>query len=414
MNKNTLFFIIILIRWLPITAQNDYLVKTKNIPESNLFSIEEKIIAENFPLYKLCDWQTGMKFMCVPEKLDMIIATFKNYDTHKEINNSDLQYKIMEFAGMESNEKSIRFVFQTEEQKYYYEIKANNLEQYCQENPQVSIPTLAYLADVDTARKILIGQTLYTRTPTVKIDDANTYTGYREKKLPPNTKIYITDIGVGNKTCPVKIIFQDENGNSYYLALAFSKTNSGLDTRNFVANRLYDYFPHALSFSDANVAEAEKLSEQYKEKAIYPQTDVNMLSSGGTEVLIPRYTPLEIVGITAKENPIVVLKVKDTWGNNYTIEVTFKNNLLFQEENHFNTLFVLEDIRKKYPGIRETEWELISRGEVKNGMTKDMCRLAFGEPVLIRKKGNNKEFEDWIYPERVLSFTDGKLNMENQ
>ena len=46
--------------------------------------------------------------------------------------------------------------------------------------PKAGIPTLAYLGDVDIAKDLLEGETLYMRTDKVRIDDPNSTSGIRK------------------------------------------------------------------------------------------------------------------------------------------------------------------------------------------------------------------------------------------
>lgn len=405
-----------------VMAQNDYLVKTTNEPtkENQAFSEEENYIAQNFPLLKMCDWVPGMRFMVVPERIDMIIGTFKLYDTQKEVQNSMLKHKIFEFTGTEQDKNSLRFLFNNDGTQYYYELKYKTIEAYCQEKPKASIPTLAYLGDVDIARDLLTDTILYTRLGTARVDDANAFNGYKEVKIPQNTKVTVKEVGVGNKECPVKIVFEDSNKNSYYAEVALSKTNAGMDIMDYQGDKKYKYFPNAFSFQDANETTVAKLKVNYLNQVLYPKNPIEVKvvfsndgkNSQGT-IKLPRYTSLKINSIKTGKGNLITLGLADHQGNQYTKEVTFIYDGVVSTPNYFDDLFELGDLRSQYPNITETAWILISNGEIKDGMSQEEVRLSLGEPNLVRERGNSREFEDWVYPKRILSFEKGRLTLKN-
>lgn len=400
-------------------AQNDYFVKTA-APQVVIDSEEERFIMENFPLIRLCDWTEGMKFMVIPNTQDMIVGTFKNYATKKTINNSDIKYKIFEFLGIEEDTEKgyIRIIFNCEENKYYSEFRAKDLETFCSSKAKQDIKTLAYLGDIDAARNLLPGKTLFLNTETVKVDDPNSFSGSREVKVPKNLRVTVTEVGVGsNKAYPVKVVFKDANNKSYFLEVALSKTNSGMDISDYAAANRDKYFPNAFTFNDPMLKHLEALEAEYANKDVYPivQLEVDALVKHDdmmirTRIEIPRYTPLVISAVTKEEhNPLYTLVFRDHIGTQYSVDVTFKSENVVLEKNFFHEMFAFGNVKARYPQITEESWALIAQGQTKKGMSKDECRLALGEPNLVRKKGANQEFEEWIYQDRLLNFEKGIL-----
>lgn len=78
---------------------------------------------------------------------------------------------------------------------------------------------------------------------------------------------------------------------------------------------------------------------------------------------------------------------------------------------NFDLLFSFRDPRDVYPGIKDDIWALIVRSRVKDGMTREECRLALGAPASIRRiptYGGMRE--NWQYSDGVyLYFDDGYL-----
>ena len=79
---------------------------------------------------------------------------------------------------------------------------------------------------------------------------------------------------------------------------------------------------------------------------------------------------------------------------------------------NFNTLFAFNDPRRQYPEIRDDVWDLIKKSRVRDGMTRDECRLALGAPAQIEKYPTHGGIvERWRYSEGIyLIFEDGYLS----
>lgn len=77
----------------------------------------------------------------------------------------------------------------------------------------------------------------------------------------------------------------------------------------------------------------------------------------------------------------------------------------------FGNLFSETDPHLLYPQISDSNWELIKKGRLAQGMTKDECRLSLGNPVNVRRVPTyNGLHEYWLYDNGVnLIFVDGIL-----
>ena len=422
--KATLFLLLICLSAGNITlAQDNYIVKTSPQNKTNI-SEEEQFIENHFPLQPLCKWTSGMKFMFIPDAKDQFIPILCTYEDGKDIDNSKFKYKIFEFLGTEETTKEIhsgtnyntRFLFSSEGQKFYHEVKNQRLDEICQRNPRASINGFVYLKDVDTAREQLIGKIVYTRATTARVDDSNSYNGYKEVPLPQNIKVTITNVGVGSKAYPVKIIFEDAQGNVYYMEEALSRTNSGMDIADFQADKKMRYFPNAFSFTDKNVNSLESLKSKYIDMAVYPKKTIAAKGkldiekgSESTRVHLLRYTPLKIRDIVIESpSTAATLTLMDTNGNAYEVEVDLKYDFVIKNDNFIEDLFAFGDIQKKYPHITPENWLLIAQGEVKIGMDTDECRLSLGTPIQIEFRKDSR-FETWFYNGKVLEFESSRL-----
>lgn len=406
-----------------VAAQNDYIVTTPSSQEIGT-SEEEQFIAAHFPLQPLCKWTSGMKFMFIPSSRDMFLPTLSNYETEKGVDNSILKHKILTFTGTEEDARQIsndtnyntRFIFEYEGVKYYYEIKNMRLDEICIKAPRAVINGLVYLKDVDTAKELLVGKTIFVQSETARVDDANNYSGYRDVSVPVNTEATITAVGVGSPACPVKMVLRDTQGKSYYLEVALSRTNSGMDINDFQGENRMKYFPHAVSFTNKSLSSIESLKNKYLGLTVYPKkvlTATRAVALEGKQsesrVHLPRYTVMNIKDIKlTPPSSITVLSLEDKNGTIYEMEADLKYDVITRNDNYIEDLFGLEDIHKKYPGITDKRWEIISRGDLEVGMSTEECRLSVGDPIEIQVKKDNR-FETWFYNGKTLDFENGTL-----
>ena len=90
------------------------------------------------------------------------------------------------------------------------------------------------------------------------------------------------------------------------------------------------------------------------------------------------------------------------------METDLKYDVIVKNDNYIEDFFGFEDIHKKYPGITESRWQIISRGDLEAGMSTVECRLSIGDPIEIELKKDNR-FETWFYNGKTLDFENGTL-----
>lgn len=396
-------------------GQNDYIVKTAP-QKSTATTAEERFIENNFPFYSLCNWVPGMKFMFILEGKFGFIPTFCSYETEKEVDNNVFHYKIVTFEGVEEKEVdrqgrsflSTRFVFDVEGKRYYHEVKSQRLNEICLKTPRAHIKGLVYLGDIDKARQLLIGRTVYTKTSAFRVDDSNSANGFREVTVPINLAVRITAIGVGSREAPVKIVFDDNTGRSYYAEITLSTTNTGYVKSDFQGEQRFKYFPNVFSFIDSHEKTVGEIKENYLGKAVYPINNMDATVGGRSTVLF-RYTPLKIVEMEiGSDKDKTMLKLQDNSGQIYVVPVRLKYDVVIKNEDYINDIFAYGNLKADYPYISAKNWELIVNGEIALGMTKDECRLSLGNAAQIQKSMNSR-YETWYYNGKVLEFEDGKL-----
>lgn len=115
-------------------------------------------------------------------------------------------------------------------------------------------------------------------------------------------------------------------------------------------------------------------------------------------------------------NMIFPLKVlfRDENNEEQFIMMNFGNS--GNDSRSFASMFSLTDPHDRYPHIKDEFWESIRRGRVVEGMTKDECRLAKGNPSDVNTGHNYSHvLLIWGYPDgNVLYFVDGILQGINQ
>lgn len=409
---------------LSVIAQNEYLVKTSSPQKASSVDEEELFIEKNFPLELLNKWTPGTRFMFIPNNRNAAFPVFSDYESEKDVDNYSLKNKILSFVGTEEKVSNLsigtnystRFIFECDSKMYYHEIKNMRLDEITEKNPRAAINGLIFLKDVDKSKELLLGQTIYIQTESARIDDANSYSGYKEVPIPKNMSATVTAIGVGNQNYPVKIVFQNPQGQSYYLEVAISRTNSGMDISDFQADKKMKYFANAISLTDKATDIVSRIKSKYLNHPVYPKKTLEAKRQISLEtdretsrVLLMRYTPLTIKAIEAygtKNQAIVTLE--DQNDILYQVEVDLKYDVIIKNEKYIEDLFCFEDIRKKYPGITVARWKLIANGNVESGMSTDECRLSLGNPFEIQFKKDHR-FETWFYNGKTLEFESGTL-----
>ena len=69
----------------------------------------------------------------------------------------------------------------------------------------------------------------------------------------------------------MKIIFKDTQGHSYYLEVALSRTNSGMDMSDFQGEKRMKYFSNSISFTNKKLDNIESLKNRYLGATVYPK-----------------------------------------------------------------------------------------------------------------------------------------------
>ena len=394
-------------------GQSSYIVKTKNVKpiasvrsatDGNVLDEDsgepQDFVTQNFKYRSMCDWQVGMRFMVIPDKYDLIVSTFHDAQTDKEVSNGSLRYKIMVYRNHtvgENERERVNFVCEDDGRAYYFELPYETFDDYCY--GKSGVPTLAYLDDVDKARELLLGQTLITRQPVFYIDTQYVGDGVEEVRIPENTEVVVKHIGVGSRKYPVKIIVEDaKTGREFFQNVVMSRTNNGMRDEDFETDNQKHLFLNSFDV----VAGVERVSADYLQyigKTIYSKFAIEMTSKGDGRVRtvkVPRLTEFIIDDISSPgQGGLVLMTLTESESRRiYQKEVSFlEDNLGEENENYFGYLFGIGE-GKLRNSSRETR-AMIRQGRVGIGMTEEEVELAMGEPdeVVINENG----LSEWYY-----------------
>ena len=401
---------------LTVTAQDSrYIVKTKGVKKTAVKAAKEDaaqeedpeatdFVGRNFHFYSMCDWKDGMRFMVVPEKYDLLVSTFRDAATNKEVSSGYLRHKIMVYKGhedMPNGRVHINFLCEDENRDYYYELPSGTFDDYCY--GKMGVPTLAYLGDVDKARDLLLGKTLLTRSQRFRVDTEYEGDGYREITMDKNKVVEVKAIGVGTRSFPVKIIVEDENGEQFYQNVAISKTNCGMRDDEFSADNEKYLFYGSFELSDDNMAVSYDVKD-YLNATVHTKVITSMSSKGSgkvRDIKVPRFTGFVIDEIKPMKNSYYSLTLRETESRRiYYKDVVFNLESVEGDEevkaaaqkDFFGNLFAMGEGEARSTS-KETR-AAIREGRVIRGMTKEEVELAVGEP------GNKvavNNIEIWLY-----------------
>ena len=399
-----------------MAQDNPYIVKTKGVKKTAVKDCEFNAVEEdegpeatdfmgkNFRFYSMCDWKEGMRFMVIPEKYDLLVNTFRDGVTNKEVSSGKLRHKIMVYKGhedMSNGRVHVNFTCEDDGKNYYYELPNGTFDDYCY--GKLGVPTLAYLGDVDKARELLLGKTLLTRTQFFRVDTEYDGDGYREVTVDKNKVVEVKAIGVGTRSFPVKIIVEDENGEQFFQNVAMSKTNSGMRDDEFIVDNEKFLFNGSFEFSDDNMAVSNDIKD-YLNSTVYTKVATSMSSKGAgkvRDIQVPRFTGFVIDEIAPLKNTrYYTLTLREMESRRiYYKDVTFTKEdeqggvIADNSDDYFGYVFGMGE-----GAARSTSKETraaIREGRVIPGMSKDEVQLAVGEPA--SKIVDSEGLDMWLY-----------------
>lgn len=385
--------------------ENSYIVKTRGAKHKSELQLADHeveddtavdFISKNFKYHSLCDWKEGMKFMVIPDEYDLVVKTFTDAATDKDVSNVKLRHKIMIYQGHEKvddGHERINFRCQDDNRMYYYEIN-DTFENYCYEKQ--GIPTLAYLGDVDIAREKLIGKVVFTKSDLYRVDTELDGDGYNDVIVDKDLQVKVTAIGVGTRDFPVKVIVEDQNGNEFYQNVAISKTNCSLRDDGFVNDNAKYLFGNSFEVVEDVLNISSYNYRQFLGKVVHTKYPTKLLNEISKKLQsIPRMTEYQIESMTPHKNSAkFTVKLKNTTlGTYFYTNMILDENLAVDLTEYFGFLFALGPGRK----INSSEGSraMMRAGHVGIGFSEDETMMAAGEPDKVVHNDDGQY--TWIY-----------------
>lgn len=131
----------------------------------------------------------------------------------------------------------------------------------------------------------------------------------------------------------------------------------------------------------------------------------------GNKVDAEKYVPFTVSAVMPGDMVFPLrLKLTDNSGKVLFMMMNFGDRPT--ESRSFDQLFSLSDPKKDYPDISDDIWQLIRKGYVKAGMTKEECKLSLGNPSEVTSGHDySRTIDIWHYSEGIyLRFEDGRLS----
>lgn len=131
----------------------------------------------------------------------------------------------------------------------------------------------------------------------------------------------------------------------------------------------------------------------------------------GTPLRGAKFIPVTILEVKPGDSAFP-LTVTFTDGNRVaSLPMSISDGRMTKVSRSFQSLFSLSDPKNLYPAIEKDVWDLICKGRVREGMTKEECKLSLGNPKEVEHGHNWDNLVDyWIYDDGTyLLFIDDVL-----
>lgn len=380
--------------------ENKYIVKTKGAKKTVVAASAEDpqavqettepqdTLSRFFRYVSMCDWGTGMRFMVIPDKKDMVIKTFADAETGQMVSSTKLRHKIMVYQGHENTgglHERVNFTCEDDGKAYYFEVPTASFDDYC--FGKLGVPTLAYLGDVDAAIEFFKDKTLFTLAREYYVDTELDGDGYKTiTDVKPGTEVKVVAVGVGTRNFPVKIIVADETGREFFQNVAISKTNSGMRDEEFdISNMKFHTFRGAFELPADNMA-ASSAYKKFIGREVYTKYASVFTDQNGKPTKAARLSTFKIMGVRVQRGTHYVMMTLRGLGSGktYTKEVTFvsqdvSGDIAGTHEDLYDNLFA-EGNPLNIPGVQKEHMVDIQKGLVRAGFTEAEVLLALGEP----------------------------------
>ena len=153
------------------------------------------------------------------------------------------------------------------------------------------------------------------------------------------------------------------------------------------------------------------LAKQLKSKTVYVKTPIWYDIENSGLMNGRRFVPVEILAVKPGNRVYPVKMEFRAADNGDRAFVWMKLPGTYGAGRDFDSMFSMTDVRKQYPNISDPNWSNIVHCKVAEGMTKQECSLAMGNPVNVRQLPDQTGLREYWYYDggRYLFFVDGVL-----
>lgn len=151
-----------------------------------------------------------------------------------------------------------------------------------------------------------------------------------------------------------------------------------------------------------------KLNGELRGKTLWTRTP-QRYDENDTLISGLRYEPVTVNAVTAGDVMFPVrITFTDSKGQTASVLMGVDTR---GTSRAFHNLFFMSDPRRLYPNTDDDTWRLIQASNIRQGMTKEECRLALGPPTDVSSgHDRNNTLDVWQYSDGVyLMFEDGRL-----
>lgn len=181
-------------------------------------SKERSFLEINFPERPCREWEKGKEFICLDETLPDILQP----QDFTSLSDSSYKGKIFVYDGLVEaspwRQGTVDLLFTCEGKTYYFNTGKSREEIEITSYTPL-LPSLVSCEEIDKARSLLVGKTLYTRPATWVDSLGNTSANHRY------CPVKIIDVRPGNNIYPIAFVFKDENSSTYSILGSLMQTS---------------------------------------------------------------------------------------------------------------------------------------------------------------------------------------------
>ncbi|MEG1585768.1 MAG: hypothetical protein RR346_02715, partial [Bacteroidales bacterium] len=160
------------------------------------------------------------------------------------------------------------------------------------------------------------------------------------------------------------------------------------------------------------LSEIERADSLLKDQTLYILTSEWQAEDDSTLLHARKFIPVKITGVQpGDEFSPVRINFQDHADRKFYILTTLSGTLNSSSRLRFPKIFSFTNPRMNHKDISDENWELITRGQLANGMIQSEVRLSIGKPSEINRIPTYSGLrEQWLYNSgTMIQFQDGRI-----